>query len=59
MTVKDARPTVQDARIARAAKQLAKYDAEMHEKQRELREARAKRDGALVRLAHLTEEPAK
>lgn len=51
--------TAQDTRIARQAKQLAKYDAELHEAQRALREARAKRDGALARLAHLTEDQGK
>lgn len=47
--------TIQDTRIARQAKVLAKADAELHEAQRVLREKRAKRDGALARLVHLTD----
>lgn len=50
--------TVRDTRIARQAKVLAKADAEMREAQKILREKRANRDAALVRLAHLTEEAA-
>lgn len=48
--------TVLDTRIARQARVLAKADAEMRAAQQQLREARAKRDAALTRLNHLTED---
>lgn len=51
--------TVKDQRIVRQARAVARADAELSEARRTLREARAKRDAAITRLAYLTEEPAK
>lgn len=49
--------TTRDIRIARQARAVARAQHELHEAQKALREARAKRDAALTRLEHMVDTP--